>query len=78
MSRQEIQTMWGNVTRTYDIVGENGDEDEVENVAKDDVEDDNVAEDEVEEDNVAEKCRAQNRGPKFVRACAVETHIDMS
>ena len=46
--------------------------------ADDDVEDDNVAEDKVEEDNVAEKCGAQNRGPKFARACAVETHIDMS
>ena len=54
------------------------DEDGVENVADDDVEDENVAEDEVEEDNVAEKCGAQNRGPKFARACAVETHIDMS
>ena len=65
---------------TYDNVDDDGDddEDEVENVADDDVEDDNVAEDEVEEDNVAEKCGAQNRGPKFARACAVETHIDMS
>lgn len=64
---------------TYDNVdGDGDDEDEVENFAEDDVENDNVAEAEVEEDNVAEKCRAQSRGPKFVWACAVETHIDMS
>ena len=61
------------------------------NVAEDEVEEDYVAEDEVEDhevedddvkgeedDDVEEEDRSQDRGPHFVRACAVEMHFNIS
>ena len=52
------------------------------NVAEDEVEDDYVAEDEVEVDDVefdeVKKDRSQDRGPHFVRDCAVEMHVEIS
>ena len=41
-------------------------------------EDDDVEEDDVEEDDVEEEDRSQDRDAHFVRACAVEMHMDMS
>ena len=48
-------------------------EDQVED---DDVEDDDVKEE--EDDDVEEEDRSQDRDPHFVRACAVETHLEIS
>ena len=62
-------------------------EDEVEedDVAEDQVEDDGVEDDDVkgeaddsENDDVEEEDRSQDRGPHFVRDCAIEMHLDMS
>ena len=53
-------------------------EDEVE---VDDVEDDEVnreEDDDVEKDNVEEEDRSQDQDPQFVRACAVEIHLDIA
>ena len=32
----------------------------------------------VEDDDVAEEDRSQDRDPQFVRACAIEMHLDVS
>ena len=56
------------------------DEDEDDN-AEEEVEDDDVEkeeEDDVEDDDVEEEDRSQDRDPHFVRACAVEMHVDIS
>ena len=41
-------------------------------------EDDDVEEDDVEEDDVEEENRSQDREAHFVRACAVDMHMDRS
>ena len=72
-------------TEDADDDGDDGGEDDVEDdeVQEDDVVD--VAEDEVEvddvedeDDDVEEEGRSQDPDPHFVRACAVEMHLDIS
>ena len=46
-------------------------------VENDDVEDEDEEEDdEVEDGDVEEEDRSQDRGSHFVRACAIEMHLD--
>ena len=41
-------------------------------------EEEEEGDDDVEDDDVEEEDRSQDRDPQFVRACAVEMHMDMS
>ena len=60
---------------------DNVDHDGVKGEEDNDVENNNVEEeegdDDVEDDDVEEEDRSQDRDPQFVRACAVEMHMDM-
>jgi hypothetical protein len=53
-----------------DVKGE--EDDEVENDVEEEEDDDDVGDDDVEEED-----RSEDLGPHFVRACAVETHVNM-
>ena len=63
-----------------DNVEEDDEKDDNVDVAEDEVEDDEVnreEDDDVEKDNVEED-RSQDQDPQFVRACAVEIHLDIA
>ena len=61
-----------------EVQDEDEDEDEDEDDDDDDDDDDDENEDEDDENEVEEENRPQDREAHFVRACAGETHMDMS